>query len=359
VPSLREWTALGTRARRKPRTAFVLSGGGNLGAIQVGMLRALVEHGVVPDVVVGCSVGALNGGAFALSPDHQGVDRLVEHWRSVGQYQLMPTSRIPPALQLVRKGVSLHDNDGLRASLESLVGRDRRFEDLRIPFECVAVDVDRAVEKWFTEGPIIPAVLASAALPGVYPPVELDGRRYADGGIVNNVPITRAVELGCREIYVLHVGPHGRPDHELKRPLDGLVLAYWVARNSRFARDLADLPDGVEAVILPPGQRPELRFDDFTQTDELVAQGYRNASEFLTARAAELEQRAGADRLGPLERLISSARNRGWYKAAEQAASDPGGAVLTAPPSSADAADADDDRPATVGTPTGDPAAEP
>jgi NTE family protein len=323
----------------------VLSGGGNLGAIQVGMLRALSEHDVVPDLVVGSSVGALNGAAFALSPDPAGVERLVQHWEGVGTYSLMPTSRIPPAIQLVRRGASLHDNDGLRQSLESLLAPGRRFEDLELPFQCVAVDVDRAVEQWFSEGPVIPAVLASAALPAVYPPVELDGRRYADGGIVNNVPIARAVELGCHEIYVLHVGPHGRPDHELRRPIDGLMLAYWVARNSRFARDLADLPDGVEAVILPPGQRPDLRFDDFSQTAELVEQGYRNASEFLSARSDEIA--AGGERPRPFERLITSARNRGWYKAAERAATDPEGAVLTAPPA-ADTGDAppDDAHPA-------------
>lgn len=332
------------RTRRKPRVAFVLSGGGNLGAIQVGMLRALQEHGVEPDVVIGCSVGALNGAAFALQPDLRGVERLAEHWCGVGAYSLMPSSRMPPALQLVRKGRSLHDNDGLRQSLEALLGADRMIEDLQLPFQCVTVDVDDAVERWFTDGPAVPAILASAALPGVFPPVTLDGHRYADGGIVNNVPIARAVELGCREIYVLHVGPHGRPDHELRRPLDGLLLAYWVARNSRFARDLADLPDGVEAVILPPGQRPEIRFDDFSRTSELIDQGYGNAVEFLDSRAEELSaRRSRADRPRALERLITSARNRGWYRAAEKAASDPAGAVLAPGPGDEPGGDAEDD----------------
>lgn len=357
MPSLRAWTVR-DRIRRKPRTAFVLSGGGNLGAIQVGMLRALQERGIEPDVVLGCSVGALNGAAYAQTPDMSGVERLAEHWRGIGAYSLMPSSRIPPALQLVRKGRSLHDNEGLRQSLEALLGADCRIEDLALPFQCVTVDVDDAIERWFAEGPVIPAILASAALPGVFPPVELDGRRYADGGIVNNVPIARAVELGCREIYVLHVGPHGRPDHELKRPLDGLILAYWVARNSRFARDLADLPDGVEAVILPPGQRPEIRFDDFSRTEELMEQGYRNAAEFLDARADEVAERRGrGERPRAFERLISSARNRGWYRAAEKAASDPAGAVLRPgsgePGSGADDGGSDED-----GEPEVDAAAE-
>lgn len=316
-------------SRRRPRTAFVLSGGGNLGAIQVGMLKALTEHGIVPDVVLGCSVGALNGAGFALDPGPQGVRRLEEHWRRSTSADLMPSSRIPSAVQLLRKGFSLHSNQGLRASLESLVGRSRRFDELELPFQCVAAEVEAAAEKWFDEGDLIEAILASAALPAVYPPVVIDGIRYVDGGVIDNVPIARAVELGCRTIYVLHVGPHGRPDAEIRRPLDGALLAYWIARNSRFARDLASLPPRVEAVVLPPGRRPDIKYDDFTQTDELIAQGYENSSRFLDERASQLpERRRGSDLLRPIERLVLSARTRS-VRQAQEAASSPDGAIVS------------------------------
>ncbi|MBS1838931.1 MAG: patatin-like phospholipase family protein [Actinobacteria bacterium] len=317
--------------RRRPRVAFVLSGGGNLGALQVGMLRALAEQGIVPDVVLGCSVGAMNGAAYALEPTPEGVQRLQDHW-SAAIGEVMPSSRLPSALQMVRKGESLHSNDGLRRALEVLVGSTRRFDELELPFECVAAEVETAAEHWFTEGYVVPAVLASAALPAVFPVVTIEGRHFVDGGVVDNVPVARAVELGCREIYVLHVGRHGRPDAEIRRPIDAAMQAYWVARNGRFARDLAGLPDGVEAVILPPGERPEIRYDDFSRTHELVTQGYESAVAFLSERAAtDVERRRAAELLRPLERWMVSARNLSWRQRAQRAAVDPAGGVLTAP----------------------------
>lgn len=328
--------------RRRPRTAFVLSGGGNLGAIQVGMLKALVEHEITPDVVLGCSVGALNGAGFALEPSAFGVERLVEHWRRSSSHSVMPSSRIPSAVQLLRKGFALHSSDALRASMEALVGRARRFDELTVPFQCVAAEVETATERWFDEGDLVTALLASAALPAVYPPVVIDGLRYVDGGVIDNVPIARAVELGCRTIFVLHVGPHGRPDAEIRRPLDGALLAYWIARNSRFARDLASLPPRVDAVVLPPGARPELRYDDFTQTDQLIEQGYENCMAFLDARDAETAaaQRRGSDLLRPIERLVLSARSRS-VRQAQEAATSPEGAIVHGD----DVLDTDDDNP--------------
>jgi NTE family protein len=232
-------------------------------------------------------------------------------------------------VQLLRKGFSLHSNEGLRSSLESLLGPHRRFDELTLPFQCVAAEVDSAVEKWFDDGDVIDAILASAALPAVYPPVVIDGVRYVDGGVIDNVPIARAVELGCRTIYVLHVGPHGRPDAEIRRPLDGALLAYWIARNSRFARDLASLPPRVEAIVLPPGRRPDIKYDDFSQTDELIAQGYDNSARFLDERAAQAtERRRGADLLRPIERLVLTARSRS-VRRAQEAATSPDGAVVS------------------------------
>lgn len=295
------------RSRRRPRVAFVLSGGGNLGAIQVGMLRALTEREIRPDVVLGCSVGALNGATFAAQPDMAGIRRLERVWREIAAPDLMPSSRIPSSVQLIRKGESLHSNDGLRWTVrEALAGRER-FEDLEVPFQCVATEVDGAIERWFESGDLVEPILASAALPAVYPMVTIDGRRYLDGGVVDNVPVARAAELGARRIYVLHVGLHGRPEPQVRRPVDAALVAYWIARNSRLARDLANLPKSVEAIVLPPGDRPELRYDDFSQTTELMTQGYLGASAYLT----QLEE---AEAAGPglAERL-----RREMFKTAE------------------------------------------
>lgn len=267
--------------RRRPRVAVVLGGGGNLGAIQVGQLQVLCDRGVEPDIVLGCSVGALNGGAFAVDPTPAGLARLRDAWDRIESHGVMASTWMPSALQLVRRGASLSPSDGLRRTIVELLGHRERFDELALEFQCVATDVDRGTEHWFTSGDLVTAVLASAALPAVYPMVELDGHRYLDGGVVNNVPLSRAVELGARKIYVCHVGPHGRPNPEVKRPLDAALIAYWIARNSRFARDLAAVPRGIEVVVLPPGRRPDLRYDDFGQTAALVEQGRRNAEEYL------------------------------------------------------------------------------
>lgn len=312
--------------RNQTRTAFVLSGGGNLGALQVGMLQALSEHGIVPDVVLGCSVGALNGAAYSRAPTRAGVKRLAQRWSEIDSPTLMPSSFIPNALQLLRKGASLHDNSGLRVSLELMLGDQVTFESMAVEFQCVATNVDTAMGHWFHEGEVVPAVMASAALPAVYPPVEIDGVRYLDGGVVDNVPVGRAVELGCNRIFVLHVGRHGRPDADIRRPLDGALLAYWLARNNRFARDLAALPDGVEAIVLPPGERPEIRYDDFSKTDSLIQQGHERTDAFLERRAEEMDAASSGLRSRFRRLRLPSGLSR--TRAAEDAATDPEGAIV-------------------------------
>ncbi|MBA2497639.1 MAG: patatin-like phospholipase family protein [Acidimicrobiia bacterium] len=273
------------RVRRRPEPiAFVLGGGGNLGAIQVGMLRALAERGVVPDLVVGCSVGALNGLAFAQEPTLVGVARLEQLWRALDGKDVMPTGWMPTAVQLARRGVAIHANDGLRKVIESVVDV-AAFEDLPVRFECVATDMDNAREVWFGSGPLVEPILASAALPSVYPPVTIDGVRYIDGAVVNDVPVSRAVALGARRIYVLHVGSFDRPLREPKRPIDVAVLAYWIARRHRFHRDLTALPRSVEAIVLPTGDPPRIPFNDFRRSQQLIDAAYQATTAHLVERA--------------------------------------------------------------------------
>ena len=275
------------RVRRRPTpVAFVLGGGGNLGAVQVGMLRALVEHGIRADVVVGCSVGALNGVAYAQEPSLVGVARLEQLWRELDGREVMPSGWMPTAVQFARRGIAIHDNDGLRRTIESVLTVER-FEDLALPFECVATDLDAATEVWFSSGRLVEPILASAALPSVYPPVEIDGARYIDGAVVNDVPVSRAVALGARRLYVLHVGSFDRPLPSPRRPVDIAVQAYWIARRHRFHRDLSTLPKGTEAVVLPPGDPPRIRFDDFTRSKELIDGAYAASSAMLDGLAAE------------------------------------------------------------------------
>lgn len=272
--------------RRKPkRTAFVLSGGGNLGALQVGMARALFERRIAPDVILGCSVGALNGSALAADPSLAMVGRLQEMWRGLADEGVMPAGMFP-AVQLARKGVAIHDNANLRRVIESVLPGGR-FEDLTIPFQCVATALVEGTETWFEAGPLVDPIIASSAIPAVYPPVAIDGVKYLDGAIVNDVPVSRAVALGCDRIFVLHVGAWDRPRPEPKRPIDMATYAYWLARRSRFQRDLASIPSNIEVLVLPPGSTPVIKYNDFGHSDEMVTSAYQATSAFLDAADAD------------------------------------------------------------------------
>jgi NTE family protein len=285
---LRRW-----RQKRKPGpTAFVLSGGGNLGALQIGMLRALAEHGITPDVIVGCSVGAINGAALAEDPSPDRVARLERLWGEFDGKDLMPRSIMPRAVALTRRGEAIHENDGLRRALEAQM-EARTFEELAVPFQCVATDVIGVREVWFSSGPLIDPILASAALPAVYPAVTIDGVRYLDGAIVNDVPMGRAVELGAHTVYILQVGAFSRPRAEPRRPLDVAVQSYWLARHHRFKRELAAMPADVDVHLLPTGQTPTMRYDDFTRSAELIRLAYEASSDYLAGRPATPAMPAG------------------------------------------------------------------
>ncbi|HZM37703.1 MAG TPA: patatin-like phospholipase family protein [Acidimicrobiales bacterium] len=277
---LSRWTR---RKRRPGPVAFVLSGGGNLGALQIGMLRALAERDLRPDLIVGCSVGAINGAALAEDPTVAGVRRMERLWRELDSTELMPGGLLPGAVALARKGEAIHGNEGLRRALETHV-RARRFEDLTIPFQCVATDVLGVQETWFTSGPLIDPILASCAIPAVYPAVEIDGVRYLDGAIVDEVPMARAVELGAHTLYVLQVSAFSRPRPEPRRPLDVAIQSFWLARHHRFKRELATMPASVDVHLLPTGPAPEIRYNDFTHVAEMIEMAYEASTDYLAGR---------------------------------------------------------------------------
>ncbi len=255
-----------------------------MGALQVGMLRALLERRIRPDLVLGCSVGALNGLVVAANPDLSTIGRLQEIWLDLVDHELLPTGLLPSTMQLVRKGESIHSSTALRALVDSLASVDH-FHELEVPFQCVATNVDAAVEHWFSEGPLVDAVLASASIPAVFPAVVIDGVRYFDGGVVDDVPVQRAVELGATRIFILQVGGVDRPRPEPRRPLDMAVLAYWIARRHRLLDDLALIPDDVEVVILPHGNPVPVRYNDLSRSAQLMDIAYRASAEHLDARA--------------------------------------------------------------------------
>jgi len=259
------------RPRPRHRTAFVLGGGGNLGAVQVGMLRALFERGIEPDVVVGCSVGAINGAGIALQPDADGIAAIDATWRDPSTWSVYG-SRVTP-LALFRKTTALVGSDRLRSMLTDRLG-DRHLDQLAVPLHVVATSLRTGRERWLSDGPAVPAVLASAALPAILPPVVLGDDVLIDGGVVDNVPITKAVSLGVDRIVVLHVGNLTKPRPVPKRPIDVLLQAFSIARNHRFATEREAVGEDVELIVLPGVDPGALRRNDFSRSAELIEKAY-------------------------------------------------------------------------------------
>jgi NTE family protein len=181
---------------------FVLGGGGSLGAAQVGMLTALTEHDVVADLVVGTSVGALNGAVVALDP-RGAAGRLRDVWQTMTRRQVFPGGPLAQARTLRAGRTHLFPNSGLAAVIRAALPGDATFADLAVPFGAVTMDVATAGPHVLTDGPLLPALLASAAIPGIFPAVTVDGHQLYDGGVVANVPLIQALAMGARSLVVL------------------------------------------------------------------------------------------------------------------------------------------------------------
>lgn len=264
-------------APRRRSVAFVLGGGGVHGAVQVGMLQALAEHGIRPDLVVGTSVGAINGALIAARPD-DAVERLHQLWTNLDAHNPFEASLLERAATLTRSRTHLHGHHRLRRLLLTHLPV-RTFEELTLPFQCVAASIERAAARWFVDGPLVDALLASSAVPGLLPPVPIDGEHHLDGGLVDSIPVQRAVDLGAEVVHVLQVGRVEQPLVPPTSPLDVGMVAFEIARRHRFVETMARLPDRVEVHVLPTGGREgaaptdlaQLRYRDASATSERIA----------------------------------------------------------------------------------------
>ncbi len=268
-----------------PKTAFVLGGGGLLGACEVGMLRALKEAGIRPDLVVGTSVGAFNGAFVAADPE-AAVDRLTEAWHGGGAGSVFGGSFLARMSTLVRSGTHLHSTGLLSEALDMLLPV-KLIEELEVPFHCVAANIERAQARWFTYGSITDAVLASCAVPGILPPVRIGDEHFYDGGLVHSIPVGRAVREGARTIYVLQVGRVETPLTAPRRPWQVGLVAFEIARRYRFAEEMAELPENVSVHVLPPGGNgqgtglAQLRYRDASRVKANIERAYAASSAYL------------------------------------------------------------------------------
>lgn len=231
--------------------AFVLAGGGSLGAAQAGMLTELLAAGITPDLIVGTSAGALNGALLAGAPDPAGIAHLAEIWTGLRRSTVFPTSPFAAARGLLGRSSSLCSPAGLTRVITESLSFDR-LEDSPVPLVVVATDLQDGSEVLLERGPAAAALLASAAIPGVLPPVLIDGRVLVDGAMSNDAPISAAIERGATEVWVLPGGfACGREGTPTTGALAVALHALTLLVGQRLRHDLGR-DHGARVYLVPP-----------------------------------------------------------------------------------------------------------
>ncbi|WP_071286195.1 patatin-like phospholipase family protein [Mycolicibacterium llatzerense] len=270
-------------------TAFVLSGGGSLGSIQVGMLLGLAEAGITPDLIVGTSVGALNGGWIAGRSDHDGALALADLWRTLSRRKVFPTSPSMGLLGFLGRRPHLVSDSGIRSLLQQHL-RFRRLQDAPTPLHVVATDVLSGQDVLLSSGDAIDAIVASAAIPAVLPPVRIGGRELVDGGVVNNTPLSYAVELGATEVWVLPTGYSCAMPQPPRAALVMAMHAFTLAINRRLATDVERFEGSVELHVVPPLCPVRVSPVDFSRSAELIERSLQSTRRWLPTTRPEVGQ---------------------------------------------------------------------
>ncbi|MGH3908391.1 MAG: patatin-like phospholipase family protein [Pseudonocardiaceae bacterium] len=277
-------------------TAFVLSGGGNMGAVQVGMLAALQERRIVPDLLVGTSVGALNVaylGDREMTAD--AIDGLAGLWRRVRRRDAFPVDPLRQMLALTGRRPSLCSSEPLRRLIADNVGY-RRLEDANVPVHLVTTNVLTGEKVCLYTGDTVSAVLASTALPAVFPAVEIDGMVLCDGGMAVTGGVSRAVALGADQVYLLPAGHACALTEAPAGPMGAAVHALSLLIQRQLLLEIAHTVDQAELHVLPPLCPVSVSPLDFTRAGELIGRAYQATSTWLAD---------GSDRLPNPERFLS------------------------------------------------------
>ena len=278
-------------------TAFVLSGGGSLGAVQVGMLQALAERGVEPDLLIGTSAGALNAAYVAEhGMGRQSLTNLEAIWRGLRRRDVFPVSPLRAAAALARSAPSLCSNAALRRLITDHLTYDDLASAPQVPVHLVTTDARSGAEVLLSAGPTVDAVLASAAIPAVFPSVRIDGQDLVDGGIANNAAISQAVAFGADRIYVLPSGYACALEQPPQTALASALHALSLLIEQRLILEVAAYAESIDVRVLPPLCPLSVAAMDFSHTAELIHRA-------RTSTTAWLES-GGPSRMHP-ERFLS------------------------------------------------------
>ncbi|HTV86013.1 MAG TPA: patatin-like phospholipase family protein [Dyella sp.] len=266
-----------------PRTAFVLAGGGSLGAVEVGMLQALLTWGETPAFLVGASAGAINATYFAAEPTYARTENLARLWCALKRRDVLPFS----LLGILRRRGHLVESDALRRLLERHLPY-QQLEHAALPVHIVASDMLTGHEVVLSSGSVIDAVLASAAIPGVFPPVQIGSQWLVDGGVANNTPISTAMNLGATRIVVLPTGFACA----LSRPPSGTIARAMHALSLLVSRQLAHDAERfagthVQLRIVPSLCPLNISSYDYSAAVSLIAQARASTQQWLAAGGFE------------------------------------------------------------------------
>jgi len=265
---------------KKKKTAFVFSGGISLGSVQVGMAKALFEHGHFPDFCVGASVGAINAAYLCGNPTLEGVLELEEIWLSVRRRDIFPIGLLNSVLRILRKKNYLVSPRGLRKILRKNI-QYTTLADARIPCLLITTDILAGERVVLTSGNVVEAVLASTALPGIYPPAEVGGRLLIDGAISANTPLSVAMDYAATEVFILPAGYPGTLD---KAPADIIGMfshALNILIGQQFLRDVEEARRNIAIHIVPPLVQENNLIFDFSRTGEFLTRSYESTKQWL------------------------------------------------------------------------------
>ena len=273
-------TAWRFRLLRSSGPAVVLSGGAALGAFEAGVIDALVRSELRPSLLVGTSIGSLNAAYWAFNPGPDAGAALAATWRSAGARGIFPHRPLHMLRQILHDD-ALGDPEPLRRALRSIFGDDRLIEDALIPLAVVATDIVTGQPVVLRSGPLIPALMASAAIPGYFPPVRIDGRLLVDGGVVANADLDAVLEAHLRNVVLVELqAPAAADEVTGTRSILEQTVTISLARQTELERRLVGRRLRLAVVRLSPPHRPHPW--DFSRTEELFAMG-REAGERLLA----------------------------------------------------------------------------
>ncbi|NOY70725.1 MAG: patatin-like phospholipase family protein [Deltaproteobacteria bacterium] len=264
----------------KKKTAFVFAGGGSLGAIQVGMLKAVTSAGITPDFLVGASVGAINAAFFASDPSKKGALRLEKIWKGIRRQDVFQVSAIAGALGFLSRSNHICSEKPLKRLIEKHLTFNR-LEETHIPCHIVATDMFNGVEVSFSKGPAVDALLASSAIPGVFPPVKLGEHYLIDGGVTNNTPISVAVAKGAGRVIVFPTGMSCGLKTPPKSIVEMAIQTLNLAVSHRLRFDMQKFGNSSEIIVLPVLCPLDVSIFNFSRTEELIGRAEKNITQWI------------------------------------------------------------------------------